>query len=680
MQKNKAKSPKQTEDRCQLKKEIGMSTSQSTKVVPTGKDRSTKVIQTKEEITIATLFKELTKIIPENYIGKDRCKACHKTIRKGAKAISCDQCLRWTHLDCSDMSQKTYYTNANKEFPWICNSCRSSEILITEKIDLKKLKPEQLPYTNAELTKTSNELLILHYNCRSMRNKAEEIYNICIELQPSILCLTETWLDQSTKQLSYIPEGYNIIRLDRTEKYKQHYGKNDGGGIAIIYKDELKIRKLDINSETEETMWIEIKSKPNLVLGVVYKTDYSNLLKETETGSVLEAQMNEATSKTNQILVIGDFNCDTEAEQLDKPTRTLIDIFDSHSMKQLITKPTRIDPIKNKATTIDHVWAEADANIVKDCGTIEGISDHTGLYVITNITKPKPESEIIRFRSYRNYSPENFNNDLQQALSTPNMKALIEDKKVEEATDLWMKIFSDTANKHAPIVEKEKTKKIKHIPWYTERLKDLLTEKTKKLQLYRIYGLWSDFKLVKAISNQITHLKRRLKRSYYTDKINEYDGDPKKIWKILKEVTHTEKARTTTEPTFLNQDLANDFNSYFATVGSEIQRRLNISDTSPAKARIGKFKFREETEEAIIKLIDRIRNDVAVGIDEINAKLLKDSKHIIAPTLTKLINIGYETSTFPTWMKRAIVKPLHKKGSPEDPGNYRPLSILPLDI
>ena len=56
-----------------------------------------------------------------------------------------------------------------------------------------------------------------------MVNKATEIYNICINLKPSILCLTETWLDESTKLTqNYIPDGYKYIRKDRTEQFKRH--------------------------------------------------------------------------------------------------------------------------------------------------------------------------------------------------------------------------------------------------------------------------------------------------------------------------------------------------------------------------------------------------------------------------------------------------------------------------
>ena len=69
---------------------------------------------------------------------------------------------------------------------------------------------------------------------------------------------------------------------------------------------------------------------------------------------------------------------------------------------------------------------------------------------------------------------------------------------------------------------------------------------------------------------------------------------------------------------------------------------------------------------------------MATGHDNINAKLLKDSIDVVTPSVTKLINLSYETGTFPDSMKEAIVRPLFKKEDKEKPEYYRPVSILPV--
>ena len=147
----------------------------------------------------------------------------------------------------------------------------------------------------------------------------------------------------------------------------------------------------------------------------------------------------------------------------------------------------------------------------------------------------------------------------------------------------------------------------------------------------------------------------------------------------MKGATNTEEIKDKTEPNLMNQDTANTFNKFFATVGTKIQEKLNIkTPETQATSVTGNFTFKSETEENIVKLIDRLKCNVAVGCDNINVRLVKDSKHTIAKLLKQLVNISFKTSTFPDSMKKAIVRAIHKKGETEQPGNYRPLSILPI--
>ena len=68
-----------------------------------------------------------------------------------------------------------------------------------------------------------------------------------------------------------------------------------------------------------------------------------------------------------------------------------------------------------------------------------------------------------------------------------------------------------------------------------------MKDKTKRLKLYWLDGYFTDLKIVKSITNKITHLKRKLKRQFYRDKIQEYEGKAKKMWKVLQEITQDRK-------------------------------------------------------------------------------------------------------------------------------------------
>ena len=44
----------------------------------------------------------------------------------------------------------------------------------------------------------------------------------------------------------------------------------------------MKIQKLKIHNETEETLWVEIKTNPSIILCIVYRANYTDLLTENE--------------------------------------------------------------------------------------------------------------------------------------------------------------------------------------------------------------------------------------------------------------------------------------------------------------------------------------------------------------------------------------------------------------
>ena len=70
----------------------------------------------------------------------------------------------------------------------------------------------------------------------------------------------------------------------------------------------------------------------------------------------------------------------------------------------------------------------------------------------------------------------------------------------------------------------------------------------------------------------------------------------------------------------------------------------------------------------------KIKN--SYGQDGIAVRSLKDSLPVIALYLTIVINMSIVTGVFPFEWKHAIVCPSFKQGDPEDPSNYRPISLL----
>ena len=83
------------------------------------------------------------------------------------------------------------------------------------------------------------------------------------------------------------------------------------------------------------------------------------------------------------------------------------------------------------------------------------------------------------------------------------------------------------------------------------------------------------------------------------------------------------------------------------------------------------------TVDVVRKLLIKLNESKAAGLDNIPNKLLKMAGDIVAPSLTQIFAKSISTGIFPTEWKLARVSLIFKKGKRDDPNNYRPISIIP---
>ena len=83
------------------------------------------------------------------------------------------------------------------------------------------------------------------------------------------------------------------------------------------------------------------------------------------------------------------------------------------------------------------------------------------------------------------------------------------------------------------------------------------------------------------------------------------------------------------------------------------------------------------TAKEITQLIDSM-NNVGGGHDGVNTKLFKATYSSIIKELVHFMNLCIDQCTFPSSLKKAVIKPIYKTGDKQLFTNYRPISLLPV--
>ena len=83
------------------------------------------------------------------------------------------------------------------------------------------------------------------------------------------------------------------------------------------------------------------------------------------------------------------------------------------------------------------------------------------------------------------------------------------------------------------------------------------------------------------------------------------------------------------------------------------------------------------SEEQILSCIARLKNNKARGIDDKTNEYIKATQNCMLPVYHKLFNLVFESGTVPMSWTIGVIKPIYKKkGDPQNPDNYRPITIV----
>ena len=84
-------------------------------------------------------------------------------------------------------------------------------------------------------------LEIIYFNARSILPKHDELRLLCADSSPRVVCIVETWLDDSVFDNELTISNYCLVRLDRDR---------DGGGVLLYITNDLSYSVIFMGPET----------------------------------------------------------------------------------------------------------------------------------------------------------------------------------------------------------------------------------------------------------------------------------------------------------------------------------------------------------------------------------------------------------------------------------------------
>ena len=318
-------------------------------------------------------------------------------------------------------------------------------------VDHRNILPVQLDNTKAKSTCMSLTHCAL-INCRSIIYKSADFQVELVHNKVDICSLTETWIreDDTTTVSQISPPGYKAISVPRSNK--------QGEGIAVVYKDSIKIRRSNTYDYSSMECTDFVVSLPGLSLNmaVIYRPPNKSVLSFTNDFlDYIERNIN----SPGKLLLTGDFNI--HVNNLESPdTNTFLYVLDSLGLHNHIGFPTH-----HLNNTLDLVIMSVQDKFIESSRPGRLFSDHNMVYFNLTTSKQFNKAKEITYRKLKNINIANFSKDVESHLTSIHTDSMPLAGKIR----LYRGTLEEILDKHAPLRTKRVPDRVK-IPWFSDEV------------------------------------------------------------------------------------------------------------------------------------------------------------------------------------------------------------------
>ena len=507
---------------------------------------------------------------------------------------------------------------------------------------------------------TCQSLKLFYTNCRSAKGKSTELSSLTVNYD--VICLTETHVDDTITDRSIINrDDLVFFRKDRNIC---------GGGVLVAADRSLFPREIKAPECKAEAIFVRINEC--IVLCCYYRPHQS-----CEINNFIET-FNNISSKypKDEIILLGDLNFpgfDWQTGQFKSGVtykalhESFLSFLFENSLTQIIQTSTHI-----KGNTLDLICTNNPATVSTNV-VYPGLSDH---YIIDAQLRYFNSRSLTETRKLRLYHKADI--DVFQEHLWPTQCKLAEMNDVYEMWDLFSSELKRAVDKSVPI-KSICSKPTSQPRWFNKRARKLVT---KHRQTYNKFKITNDPFYLNKYKQERRHHRaelRQIEQDYITNRVCKplEDGNSKPFYQHLKWSQGVTKppmklnvSNSTKSQTEDPKECANILNDYFSTQFCK-QYQLDGNNTyncdSSSNVKIAV--------EGVSKLINALKNGKSSGPDEIRKEDLIIDPIMTSKCLTYIFQASLNSSKLPNGWKLAYVTPIHKRGSTDQPNNYRPISL-----
>ena len=475
--------------------------------------------------------------------------------------------------------------------------------------------------------------------------------------KPEIVGITETWIHTNTRDFEgeFDMLGYKMFKKDRLNR--------EGGGVMLYVRDYLN--PVDCKLETEHEML-------GVVLNKLHKKLYIYLLyrppdQTAENDEDLYGSL--STYIRNKLCIVtGDFNCRvdwTEGTAADAESKRLLDFANEEYLTQWVDEPTR------GSNMLDLVFSSED-NIISNLSVGEklGKGDHNIVRFEIETSFTKVEKTVTKL----NFKKADFNRLRSELKKVPISNEI-------EAELKWLSFKKNFMGVQDGCIPKSNITPngVKQPSWYSRDIANAIRDRQRAHRESKKQPSLTSAMIHKKLSRKVVKLIRKAKMDEEDKIASVAKENPKAFFAQVhsrKPIKSSIGPLKDTEGNIISSDegMAELLNEYFASEYTK-EDISEIPDVPIVYQGNNPLRKIEITEDKVRKKIRKLNPNKSQGPDGFHPRAIKEAEIEIAPHLCNIYRASMEQRKAVTDWKIQNIAPIHKKGSKNEPGNYRPISL-----